>query len=490
MEKQIIFVGDSAIQAPSVTHLAYDSNNSLLDGDIVVLSLDLSTYSAGEPFQGLPCLTDDSSFRLLRQSHHWNSELSIALEHGKTVIVHLTNVGEVSVATGEKQYSGTGRNARGTRIVATFEPYSVIPAIFGKVVRRSGEVIKASADLGILATYWHEFGTYSTYQCYIDDFKGSTLLTTQTGGKTVAGILRQRSWKGTLVFLPPPDLSAAVDARAESLKSQKRKKAASDSTASSEKSYRSRAEVAVVGQYVASLVALDKAARSATDHTPPPVWSQESRYMLQREAELRTQIAGNVAEAQKLQEQRRVLNETLHNAQQLKWLLYEKGKPLESAILTALRILGFAAENLQESDSEFDAVMLDPSGARLIGEAEGKDDRAISVDKLDQLDRNLREDFARQDDANASYAKGVLFGNAHRLSPPEDRPEFFTTKCLLAAKRSRISLVRTTDLFEVAHHLDDSPDEAFAAACRRAIIENDGEMVVFPNVPARTAAAS
>lgn len=274
------------------------------------------------------------------------------------------------------------------------------------------------------------------------------------------------------------------------LKKQQRKKPTSKSTASAEKSYRSGAEAAVVGQYLAALVALDKAARSATDYTPPPAWSEESRYTLQREVELHAQIADNVAGVQKLQERRRLLNETLENAQQLRWLLYEKGKPLESAILAALRILGFKAENLQESDSEFDAVMLDPSGTRLIGEAEGKDDKAISVDKLDQLDRNLREDFTRQDDANAGYAKGVLFGNAYRLSAPEDRAEFFTTKCLLAAKRSRISLVRTTDLFEIAHYLDDSPDEDFAATCRRAIIENDGKVVVFPKVPARTAAAS
>jgi|SRR5271157_4005274 len=166
MEKRIIFVGISPIQGAGVTHLEFDSDNSLLDGDIVVFSLDLSTYSVGETFQGLPCLIDDSSFSLQRQSQHWKSELGIALEHGKTVIVHLTKVGEVSVATGEKQYSGTGRNARVTRIVTTFEPYSVIPAVFGKVVRRSGEVIKASADLGILSTYWHEFGPYSAYECY------------------------------------------------------------------------------------------------------------------------------------------------------------------------------------------------------------------------------------------------------------------------------------------------------------------------------------
>ena len=489
MEKRIVFVGHSVVQVSGAPHLAYDSENSLLDADIIVFSLDLSAYKSYESFQGLRCLDDDSSFELRRQSQHWNSELGIALEHGKTVIVHVNNVSQLSIGTGQKQFAGTGRNARMTRIVTTYEPYSVVPASFGTVVRRSGEVIKPNADLGILATYWHEFGEYSRYECYIDNFKGSALLTTQTGEKTVGGILRQPSWKGTLIFLPPPDLSAAAEGRAESLKAQQRKKSASNSTASGE-SNRRRAEAAVVRQYIAALIALDRAARSATAYTPPPGWSQQPRYMLLREIQLHKQVTENAEEIKKLQVHRKLLDEALQNAQQLKWLLYEKGKPLERAILTALRVLGYEAENLKDSDSEFDAVMLDPCGARLIGEAEGKDDKAISVDKLDQLDRNIREDFARQDEATATYAKGVLFGNGYRLSTPEDRAECFTAKCLIAAKRSRISVVRTPDLIEIAHYLDDSPDEEFAEACRRVLLENDGEIVVFPGVPVRATAVN
>jgi hypothetical protein len=173
-------------------------------------------------------------------------------------------------------------------------------------------------------------------------------------------------------------------------------------------------------------------------------------------------------------------------AQQLKGLLFEKGRALEEAILIALKILGFHAENLKKDDSEFDAIMLDPSGARLIGEAEGKDDKAINVDKLDQLDRNLREDFSRQDEAAAKFATGVLFGNAYRLTPPEAREVSFTAKCMLAAKRSHISLVRTTDLFNIAEYLENFPSPEFATECRRAIREADGGLVVFPIIPDRT----
>jgi hypothetical protein len=135
----------------------------------------------------------------------------------------------------------------------------------------------------------------------------------------------------------------------------------------------------------------------------------------------------------------------LDDAGNLKGLLFEKGKPLELAILEALRTIGFQAAGLVDEESEFDAVFVDPSGRRLLGEAEGKDDKAINIEKLDQLNRNIQEDYGKRPDST-DYAKGVLFGNAFRLSPPAERGSFFTPKCLAGAKRLGAALVRTPSM--------------------------------------------
>jgi hypothetical protein len=250
-------------------------------------------------------------------------------------------------------------------------------------------------------------------------------------------------------------------------------------------SLKKKAEVFVAGQFIAALTDLDKAAKNAAEVTPPPTWAQENRFLLAKEIQIQSKIGKNIEISHKLQNERAALEEALNKAQQLKGLLFEKGKALEAAVLVALIILGYDAENLKEDDSEFDAVMIDPNGDRLIGEAEGKDDKAINVDKLDQLDRNLREDFSRQSESAAKFAAGVLFGNAYRLTPPKARDAFFTTKCMLAAKRSHISLVRTTDLFNIAQSLENYPNPEFATECRRAIREADGELVEFPIIPDR-----
>jgi hypothetical protein len=146
----------------------------------------------------------------------------------------------------------------------------------------------------------------------------------------------------------------------------------------------------------------------------------------------------------------------------------------------ALTVLGFHAAPYRDEGSEFDVVFESAEG-RLLGEAEGKDNKAVNIDKLRQLEMNLHEDFERE--GITAMAKGVLFGNAHRLSPLAERAEYFTDKCITAAKRNSTALVRTPDLFFVAQYLAARPDEDFARKCRECILSTCGSVVAFPPVP-------
>ena len=181
-----------------------------------------------------------------------------------------------------------------------------------------------------------------------------------------------------------------------------------------------------------------------------------------------------------LQQKRTKLEQQLAEAGQLRSLLYETGSPLEQAVRDALILFGFSVKTYKESDSEFD-VIFESSDGRLIGEVEGKDNRAITIEKLDQLERNLREDFAR--DEVSEFAKGVLFGNSKRLTPPSERGETFTAKCMTASKRSGIALVCTTDMYGPARYLRETIDPSYASACRKAILGTAGNIVVFPLRP-------
>jgi len=218
--------------------------------------------------------------------------------------------------------------------------------------------------------------------------------------------------------------------------------------------------------------------------TPPPTWAGDSQYRMPDESALDAKILDVQQQIEKLQAQKRQLEQDRVQAGSLRRLLYEQGEPLEEAILEALRLMGFTAEGYKDGESEFDAVFTSPEG-RFLGEAEGKDNRPINVEKYSQLERNLNEDFARED--VTEHAKGVLFGDGFRLMPPGERGEAFTEKCFSSARRTGVALVRTMDLFAPARYLKAHDDPDYARRCREAIFATTGEVVQFPAPPAEDA---
>lgn len=93
---------------------------------------------------------------------------------------------------------------------------------------------------------------------------------------------------------------------------------------------------------------------------------------------------------------------------------------------------------------------------------------------------NIHEDLQREE--VAAPAKGVLFGNGYRLTPPPERGIQFTEKCITAATSQATALVPTSSLFAVVKYLSAQADDNFAAKCRTAILAGVG-IVEFPEVP-------
>jgi hypothetical protein len=229
---------------------------------------------------------------------------------------------------------------------------------------------------------------------------------------------------------------------------------------------------------VAKLVQIDRDLRQDSEKTPPPEWSQAIDYSTKKETLLRDSIIAENEKISKINQQIKKLEKELSEEQVLKDLLFEKGKVLEHAVNTALRILGYQSENFNDGNLEIDHVITSPDGGRFIGECEGRDSSAISIDKFRQLEENIQSDLQREEVEEP--ALGILFGNGFRLTKPEDRAEQFTTKCLSSAKRGTI-LIRTSDLYKVARYLSENKDDEYAKECREAILAGKGSIVNFPS---------
>lgn len=462
MPKYKIFAVGFDLPGDDFEFVSFQSNQTLLDADIILYEPSLGRYSTVESYNGRPLLTENSSFKTKEQIDHWRSEISEAAHAGKLVIVYLKEPTECYRYTGDKSHSGTGRSRVTTNHVESISSYDAVPFV-ANATAKSGTNIRLESQAPYLSSYWSEFGGHSPYEVEIAGRFSQILLKSRSGNRIIGAEVRVKS--GILLFLPPLDLDEdsfiTYDDDDEQVWTD---------------------QAIVFGKRLtATLVALANNFSQSTQKTPAPAWTEDSKFRLSAETRLEAKISQIGDQISDLQVKRSEATAELSEAGRLRDLLYEQGKPLENALLEALRLIGFEAQPFSDGESEFDAVFVCPE-VRCLGEAEGKDNKAINIDKLSQLERNIQEDFGR--DEVAEFAKGVLFGNAYRLSPLDDRGDYFTDKCVSGARRSHVALVRTPDLFLPAKYLNEhGPDIEYARECREAIINCEGDVVVFPNPP-------
>ncbi len=453
-----------------VTEIDYRSSQTLLDADIILFTPTLvnfctedNFYSDKSSYKGKRCLSDDDSFAVVEQVRHWKNEILAAANAGKLIIAYLEEPEECYRFTGGKNTSGTGKNQKVTHLVEEIGSYDALP-IIDSYSPKTGKKMKTAEPESVITSYWNEFSIHSSYHAEIKGEFSDVLLQTEVGNRVVGAITRCKNG-GAILFLPPIDF-------------EKSKFIEEDD----EGDYVwTKAGLQAGKRLLAALISISKAILVNRQASPPPEWTLNDQYRMSNESHLEGQITEISDKIAHLERTKKTLHQDLVDVGNPRQLLFEKGALLENEILASLKLMGFEADTLDDGESEFDAVFSSPEG-RFIGEAEGRDNKAIGITKSSQLERNLYEDFER-DEIN-EIAKGVLFGNGYRLEILGKRADIFTKKCLTAAKRTGIALVQTPDMFEPTRYLLAHPeDKDYAKACRLAIANANGEIVSFPVPP-------
>lgn len=447
------------VEIPTVANeLDYISNGSLRDYDIVVFDPTLPWQDRIDFTGGGSCISIEGGAELIKARAHWSHEIQSALKAGKTVFIVLASHKEDATATG---YTTGARSAR-TYQTATIDNYSFIPGTL-KVRNSVGRSIQVKDPS--FKNLYQIVKDITEYKVVFEDTSRMKTVFVAKDGAAVGGVVQFDLWPGSLVLVPYFNFAAAGFTEPSQDEDD-------DGDVWSAKALQT--SHAFVGQ----LIAVDQLLRGTSSSTPPPDWLSKCAKP-SAVADVHRAIAEIDAQIEKLGRQRSEEALRLNDLTQYSHLLFETGKTLEKAIEKALRLLGYSVETLRVGDLEIDHVVVGPSGRRMIGESEGKDTSAIDITKFRQLESNIGEDFEREDVEEP--AKGLLFGNGFRLSPPEDRAEQFTRKSLTNASRLGSALIRTTDLYKISLHLLDHPqDEAFRTACRAAIEDTSGGIVEFP----------
>src|ERR1700733_14192313 len=126
MVKRILTVGIE-LASSAVEEREFTSKASLLDWDIFVLRPRIGRFVGSRTYQNKPWLDESESFKLKEACEHWRREVKQAVENGKTVICFLSPLVEVYIDTGRREYSGTGRNQKTTRLLDLYSNYGILP---------------------------------------------------------------------------------------------------------------------------------------------------------------------------------------------------------------------------------------------------------------------------------------------------------------------------------------------------------------------------
>jgi len=315
-KKKIISVGvDIPGGQSKSTYL--QSKLSLLDYDIAIINPSIFSFYgyAYDDHMGKPCLSDTNSFELKEHIEHWRREIADAVRSGKTIFVLLNSLQEVYAATGAKDYSGTGRNQKTIRHVEPYNNYRIIPSSIA-FVNSKGSSMKLHKSDCILSAYWSEVKDHSEYRVLFSGEGIRPLVITRTGNKIVGGYIKHKDSTGLLVMLP------YIDFDREDFTYEK-----------DEKMFWTDEAVALGSQFISSIVQVDKVLIKEGELTPIPSWANQREYELPKERKIREKLLSIESKMELLQKDKEIQLKLLSDESILKGLLYEKGKPLEYAIL-------------------------------------------------------------------------------------------------------------------------------------------------------------
>lgn len=462
MNKKIFTIGYE-IPGNSEMLIDFSSGMSLMDADVLLISPD-SLYPTGNwvrfTTSDSGCYNVSASKSYKEKMSHLKKEMLDHLNSGKNIFLLLSKEEEYLLANGVS----TGRKNEHTYHTETYSNYNFLPISIGTRTSASGNHIEFSGN-NIMANFYKEFSKNLKYLLYVEEPNNAQIIFTGKDKTKILGAIH-KAGNGNLVTLPYITYNEK-----EFYKYDEKKK----------KELWTDKGIKFGHKLINCLLNMDQQLNSDSQKTPTPEWAKKEEFSTTTALSISKEIEKNEKEIEKIKLKNLKLNKKLAEENSLKDLLFEQSKPLEIAVINALEILGYQAENYDDGELEMDQVIVSPEKIRFIGECEGKDTKDINITKFRQLVDALNADFARED--IEERALGILFGNPERLTEPEKRKLDFTKKCQSAADREKIALVKTADLFSVIKYLKENKDSKFQKECRDAIFNGLGSIVKFPDIP-------
>lgn len=390
MKKKIVGINTcfESLEYENFDEYGFSARISLLDYDAIVINADSLihryTNSFDSSFQNKTCLSEYNSAQIVEDFKKIKEQIDELLKQGRNVFVLMGNNEKCYIYTGEKQYSGTGKNARQTNIVREFDTYSFLP-----IKLNVTEVIGEQIDICCTSPY-REFFTNTRdcyyYASYFSVEENSTILGKIKGtDKAVATVIPYGS--GKIVLLP---------------------KIYEEEESHTEDGWKENGK-----KYLDSLFELNRRLNITDEEMDLPEWVKNI-YILDEKVKLKKQntIESKIAKLQKELENEIV---AVQAVQKYKLLLTSSGTILEDIVKQVLTELGFAILEAEKGRSDIIAKYGEDA---IVAEVKG-----VTKSAAEKHAAQLEKWVSQYIEENEISPKGMLIVNGFCDTPLNERLE-------------------------------------------------------------------
>ncbi|MBQ7789132.1 MAG: hypothetical protein IJ398_05710 [Clostridia bacterium] len=423
--KQKILAINTSFDSIHYDGLVYDefrSATSFLDYDAIIIDTSHLAHNYGvdytSTYMGKRLIAKYDSQHMIDDFSRTKQQLVEFLKQGKNLFVLMATNESCFIHTGKTEYSGTGKNARGTDFVTEIDTFSFLPIDLNPVMV-SGEKFDISCQPPY-STFFQATKDITYYDAYFNVPKKSALLTIPKSDKAISAVFEYE--KGKIIILPYPFDEDHFETQKEWKKYGKK--------------------------YLNALFELNNALTFQTDSYVFPLWSNNIKILNEKDEE--ENLEQDLKKLRNLEAKIKKKEDALNEIRRKKLLLTAGGTLLEQVVKETLQEIGITLEETEIGRSDVVATYKDKSIVAEIKSAS----KSAAEKHAAQLEKWVSQFIEEKEHS----PKAILIVNGFCDTPLAERTEdVFPNQMLKFCMAREHALITTTQLLCLYIEIKNNP---------------------------------